>query len=286
VFLRILELYTGILFLTTNRVGALDEAFMSRIHTQLYYPALEYDQSMKIWATNLKKLQRRKGDTMKIDVDEIMKFAKEHFFKNEKKSTRWNGRQIRNACQAAAALTEHEAFDGCIHDGLHTPDFSTVQPVAKLEVRHFQKVDSAMREFHEYMASVCGEDFSGVARAKAERDDDYVYEQPRRYPEPVPHSPKADAYDGDNGLGLSYGGGGGGGIYGGPPRWGGAGYSPHDRDQRPRNPWGSGGGPGPGGFSRDQERDRELDRGRDREKERERERERERDRDPTRQFYP
>jgi hypothetical protein len=37
VFLRVLEYYSGILFLTTNRVGIMDEAFKSRIHVSLYY---------------------------------------------------------------------------------------------------------------------------------------------------------------------------------------------------------------------------------------------------------
>lgn len=36
VFLRVLEFYAGILFLTTNRVGTIDEAFKSRIHISLY----------------------------------------------------------------------------------------------------------------------------------------------------------------------------------------------------------------------------------------------------------
>jgi hypothetical protein len=36
--LRALEFYDGILFLTTNRVGSFDDAFISRIHVQLYYP--------------------------------------------------------------------------------------------------------------------------------------------------------------------------------------------------------------------------------------------------------
>lgn len=36
VFLRALEFYSGILFLTTNRVGTIDEAFKSRIHISLY----------------------------------------------------------------------------------------------------------------------------------------------------------------------------------------------------------------------------------------------------------
>ena len=36
VFLRVLSSYDGILFLTTNRVGVLDEAFRSRIHLTLH----------------------------------------------------------------------------------------------------------------------------------------------------------------------------------------------------------------------------------------------------------
>lgn len=35
IFLRALEYYSGILFLTTNRVGSIDEAFRSRIHMRL-----------------------------------------------------------------------------------------------------------------------------------------------------------------------------------------------------------------------------------------------------------
>ena len=40
VFLRVLEYYNGLLFLTTNRVGTIDEAFKSRIHLSLYYVCL------------------------------------------------------------------------------------------------------------------------------------------------------------------------------------------------------------------------------------------------------
>ena len=36
VFLRILEYYKGLLFLTTNRVGSFDEAFKSRVHISLF----------------------------------------------------------------------------------------------------------------------------------------------------------------------------------------------------------------------------------------------------------
>lgn len=43
VFLRELEQYQGIMFLTTNRVGIFDDAFLSRIHVGLLYKALSDD---------------------------------------------------------------------------------------------------------------------------------------------------------------------------------------------------------------------------------------------------
>ncbi|CZR60280.1 uncharacterized protein PAC_10176 [Phialocephala subalpina] len=53
VFLRVLEYYSGILFLTTNRVGILDEAFESRIHVSLYYPPLSKEQTLAIFEVNI-----------------------------------------------------------------------------------------------------------------------------------------------------------------------------------------------------------------------------------------
>lgn len=39
-FLRMLEYYRGIMFLTTNRVNDFDEAMQSRIHLAIRYPLL------------------------------------------------------------------------------------------------------------------------------------------------------------------------------------------------------------------------------------------------------
>ncbi|KAI0485578.1 P-loop containing nucleoside triphosphate hydrolase protein [Xylaria cf. heliscus] len=49
VFLREIEYYQGILFLTTNRVGQFDDAFMSRIHVVIHYPDLGEAEQKKIW---------------------------------------------------------------------------------------------------------------------------------------------------------------------------------------------------------------------------------------------
>ena len=53
VFLRSLEHYKGIFFLTTNRVGDFDEAVCSRIHLFLKYHNLEEWAKRKVWKTFL-----------------------------------------------------------------------------------------------------------------------------------------------------------------------------------------------------------------------------------------
>lgn len=114
VFLRVLEYYRGILFLTTNRVGSFDEAFKSRIHLSLHYPPLDRQSTIKVWEMNLKEAAKRGLD---VDERQIKKFAKKHAKRhcrltddseNQPNSVAgscaWNGRQIRNAFQTAIAL--------------------------------------------------------------------------------------------------------------------------------------------------------------------------------------
>lgn len=109
VFLRVLEYYEGILFLTTNRVGVFDEAFKSRIHLPLYYPPLEWKNSEKIWRIHLKKLVE--SDLIIVDESDILEYAEHFFDRQNAKGSRvgpvWNGRQIRNAFQSAVALAGH-----------------------------------------------------------------------------------------------------------------------------------------------------------------------------------
>ncbi|KAG6355451.1 hypothetical protein INS49_003413 [Diaporthe citri] len=99
VFLRILEYYSGILFLTTNRVGTLDPAFRSRIHVTLYYRKLNRKRAIMIWKTNIRRLHKPNEDraeqglkTVEFDEKSIVKYAEKHLA-----DLKWNGRQIRNA---------------------------------------------------------------------------------------------------------------------------------------------------------------------------------------------
>ncbi|KAJ0414355.1 hypothetical protein BJY00DRAFT_318918 [Aspergillus carlsbadensis] len=154
VFLRVMEYYAGILFLTTNRVGDFDEAFTSRIHVSLYYPDLTDDQTAEIFKLNLGMIEerfQRKGRHIKIDHIDIIRFADRYF--QEHRHGRWNGRQIRNACQTALALAEYEAQKAQGDDPQNS--VKTDAPV-NLTVAHFAIVSDAYLEFIDYINRLFG----------------------------------------------------------------------------------------------------------------------------------
>jgi ATP-dependent Clp protease ATP-binding subunit ClpA len=95
VFLRALDYFQGILFLTTNRVGSFDEAFMSRIHVQIGYDPLDEGSRQQIWDNHFKKLSRNReinGQEIRCSYD-----AKEFVRKSKDlQALKWNGREIRN----------------------------------------------------------------------------------------------------------------------------------------------------------------------------------------------
>jgi SpoVK/Ycf46/Vps4 family AAA+-type ATPase len=103
-FLRALEYYQGILFLTTNRVGSFDDALISRIHVQLYYPEFTEAQRQMVWKTFIKKLEHDRKGYMRLDYA-----AKDYIRHSGMGSLKWNGREIRNAFQTAVSLAEYEA---------------------------------------------------------------------------------------------------------------------------------------------------------------------------------
>lgn len=110
VFLGMLEYYSGILFLTTNKVGTFDEAFKSRIHVSLYYDMLDEQQTLEIWKFNLERVKSARSGRITFDTDTMHEWMKSFYKRNviNKKRRPWNGRQIRNACQTAAALAEFQ----------------------------------------------------------------------------------------------------------------------------------------------------------------------------------
>ena len=55
-FIRALDYFEGILFLTTNRVGRFDKAIMSRIHIRIGFDPLDEGSRQQIWNNHFKRL--------------------------------------------------------------------------------------------------------------------------------------------------------------------------------------------------------------------------------------
>jgi hypothetical protein len=182
VFLRALEYYNGILFLTTNRTGTLDEAFKSRVQVKVYYPPLEEEQTMEIWEMNINRLRvidlQRSTSTeeppLQIFDQDIMKFAREHYREHSSKggNGRWNGRQIRNAFQIASALAYYDHRDKHQRLRLEDPDAKpSAMPV--LGVEHFKTMADLTTAFDEYLLDTLGTTHGDMAYDLAERRDDH-----------------------------------------------------------------------------------------------------------------
>jgi hypothetical protein len=174
VFLRVLDYYTGILFLTTNRAGSLDEAFKSRIHYKIYYPPLSKDQTLDIWRLNIQRLRHinqhsEEKRPLEIFDSTVLRFAEEQYEEGERRrAVQWNGRQIRNAFQVARSLAYYDANNEVDQN----EDLGLDQPVrtAVLDVKYFLMMHEMTESFDHYMLEV----FSG------HNDKDLAFEMEQR----------------------------------------------------------------------------------------------------------
>ncbi|KAK4174387.1 hypothetical protein QBC36DRAFT_42236 [Triangularia setosa] len=168
VFLRVLEYYTGILFLATNRIGDFDEAFGSRIHISLHYPQLDLSSTLKVFELNLDLIRdrfKRRMRELSIDTRAILEHAADYWTKNE--NMRWNGRQIRNACNTALALAEFSA-----QGGDHTRVVDADAKIS-LKLEHLEVVSKAYLGFITYLEDVFDRDADRRAKQMMIRAREY-----------------------------------------------------------------------------------------------------------------
>ncbi|KAF0315382.1 ATP-dependent zinc metalloprotease FtsH, partial [Colletotrichum asianum] len=178
VFLRVLEYYSGILFMTTNRVGALDEAFQSRVHLSLAYPNLSLDDTIEILRFNLDRLPRinkaegktAQGGYLKIFDKPIIEYVSKEYedynARTKKNRGPWNGRQIRNAVQIAAGLALYEKQTGSgDNDDEDDPPYLTAE--------HFRAVADMTYEFEDYLSLSGKGDAQVQARRRRDRADQF-----------------------------------------------------------------------------------------------------------------
>lgn len=99
IFLRLLEYFQGILFLTTNRVETFDSAFVSRIHLSLRFQDLTVRAKRTVWKLFIDRVRQQEGmEVQNITDSDLSDLARRDV----------NGRQIKNLVRAAQALAIHE----------------------------------------------------------------------------------------------------------------------------------------------------------------------------------
>ncbi|TGJ83182.1 hypothetical protein E0Z10_g5584 [Xylaria hypoxylon] len=146
IFLRAMEYFQGILFLTTNRVGHFDEAFMSRIHVSIGYELLDEDARGKIWDNLFRKL---KEDHKNGGPEIIYEYDAKQYVKKDPgvKNLQWNGREIRNAFQTAVALA---LFDSKI---AREKGASDEDSIPEIKEKHLAQVVNMSTAFKKYITA-------------------------------------------------------------------------------------------------------------------------------------
>lgn len=151
-----MEYFKGLLFLRTNRVGQIDDAFISRVHIAIGYPSLSEDARRKVWNGFFRKLVRDRAGKIQIAPDAkawVLETAGE---------TQLNGRDIRNALQTAITLAEFESEED--------PDYDETL-VTIVTKAHFQKVLDMCNRFRTYVTSIRREDVRKRAQGRGDRND-------------------------------------------------------------------------------------------------------------------
>lgn len=135
IFLRLLEYFQGILFLTTNRVETFDDAFQSRIHVALRYGDLTTKAKRSVWAMfiDLCRAQEatRVADFSDADLDALSRHQ-------------LNGRQIKNIIRTAQALALNE---GAVLDLMHVKRVMEVAESFERDLKGGPGYVDAMRSY-------------------------------------------------------------------------------------------------------------------------------------------
>lgn len=143
IFLRTLEYFNGILFLTTNRVGTFDQAFQSRIHITLGLPILDQPRRNEVWTIFLEELAKSQ-QLAPVQIRELQSQATAVWSRDS-----LNGRQIRNSVRTALLVAEKKG-----------------EVVGR---KHFETVLRIGREFEDYMNVLRKGEADVVAEVKGDR---------------------------------------------------------------------------------------------------------------------
>ncbi|TGO81532.1 hypothetical protein BPOR_1117g00040 [Botrytis porri] len=159
-FLRKMEYFQGLLFLTTNRVGQIDEAFTSRVHVVIEYPPLDDESRRQIWDGLFEKMYNETDGKIKLSLD-TKKCVKQDA---ERLGIGLNKREIRNALQTAISLADFEAKG--------ERGYKESDPI-NVEKGHFERVFELSKSFRSYLNSIKRDTPESRAQNYYGRNDSY-----------------------------------------------------------------------------------------------------------------
>src|SRR5882757_8346689 len=100
IFLRELEYFKGIIFLTTNLYSTIDTAFRSRVNIHLVFKPLPFSSRLVLWQKFLSRLPgpEVQAKVSKKEMDELAKWE-------------LNGREIKNAIKTVRTWCVCKGFE-------------------------------------------------------------------------------------------------------------------------------------------------------------------------------
>lgn len=141
VFLRLIEYYHGMLFLTTNRMEDFDDAFYNRIHVSIRYEPLKIPEKSNIWRQHLTRACKRNKNTSLWPEDAHGLLAE----------LEMNGRDIRNFTRTAFGYARAVNQDLDIsHVVLVVRNNLSLKPNLRLEeiLGRLEDVDRKLKALH------------------------------------------------------------------------------------------------------------------------------------------
>ena len=167
--------------MTTNRVGHIDEAFMSRVHVIIGFERLDPEKRKAIWQSFLDKLASEREGQIRVAPSAIG-----FLLGKEMCDIDWNGREIRNAFQTAIALAEYDT---------NASPYQKEGDEIIVESDHFRKVIEMSRSFRMYIDSIRRDTEEERARDLYGRNDYFRAQnliaghvQAVQYSQPDPHA--------------------------------------------------------------------------------------------------
>ncbi|EEH50656.2 uncharacterized protein PADG_06735 [Paracoccidioides brasiliensis Pb18] len=117
IFLRELEYYRGIIFLTTNLYETIDTAFRSRLNLHLLFNPLTPETRLSVWRKFLERMPpmapRAGDDEGQVPNGEPRSAMKEITEEDLNELAMWqlNGREIKNAAKMAKSWCDYKGYD-------------------------------------------------------------------------------------------------------------------------------------------------------------------------------